>query len=115
MKTTNSIVEFYKESPGVHSLKELEAIGAYPNLVRNMMAHGQLEEVARGLYRLAGQDESEHADLEAIAVAVPQGVALQALRAWQLLKTFHGEHLPRLRFMHGASTLLELPVWKTPC
>ncbi|WDE97269.1 hypothetical protein PQO03_04800 [Lentisphaera profundi] len=74
MKTTDKIVKYYQEFPGVHSLKELEAIGGYPNLVRKLVDNGQLEEVARGLYRLSAQEEAEHADLEAIAMAVPAGV-----------------------------------------
>jgi predicted transcriptional regulator of viral defense system len=74
MKTTDNIVKFYETSPGVHTLKELESIGAYANLVRDLVAHGTLEEVARGLYRLTEQEESEHINFEAIAVAIPHAV-----------------------------------------
>ncbi|MDD7985329.1 hypothetical protein PQO01_10230 [Lentisphaera marina] len=74
MKTTENIVKFYEASPGVHTLKELETIGAYANLVRDLVAHGILEEVARGLYRLSTQEEPEHIHFEAIAVAIPQAV-----------------------------------------
>lgn len=74
MKATDNIVKFYAEYPGVHTLKELESIGAYPNLVRKLVSHGKLEEVARGLYRLTDQEESEYINFEALAVAIPQAV-----------------------------------------
>jgi predicted transcriptional regulator of viral defense system len=74
MNKTDQIINFYHQSPGVHSFKELIAAGGYSALLKKLISENILEEVSKGFYRLTEQEESEHAELETIAAIVPQGV-----------------------------------------
>ena len=49
-------------------------VGAYSSLIRKLVANGILEEITRGYYKLAGQDETEYSEMEGISVIIPHGV-----------------------------------------
>ena len=74
IKKTDKIIKLFNNSSGVHSYKEIVNVGAYPSLVRKLVKDGILEEVTRGYYRLAGQDEPEYTDMDEISVIIPKGV-----------------------------------------
>jgi len=74
MSKQNQIIDFYHEHPGIHSFKQLISVGGYPKLIKQMAEKTILEEVAKGYYRLADQEEPQHSDLETIAAIVPEAV-----------------------------------------
>ena len=73
MSKIEQIINFFDKSPGIHTHKELLEVGAYPNLLRNMVKENVLEEVSRGYYQLAGYFP-DNFDLEEISAIVPKGV-----------------------------------------
>jgi len=70
---------------GLVRARDLEAAGTARPAIRRMVATGQLQQVARGLYAPAGFEPTEHHSLAAAAALVPEGVVclLSALQ-------FHG-------------------------
>lgn len=70
---------------GVIRARDVEAIGVHRKHLRTMVDTGQLEQVGRGMYRLADAPLSEHGSLAEISAHVPDGVVclLSAL-------AFHG-------------------------
>lgn len=86
---------------------DIGATGASRIALTRMVANGQLERVARGLYRLPASDPSQHFELAAIARKAPQGVfcLLTALQfhelttqlPWQVWVGMpRGSHCPRI-------------------
>ena len=73
MNKTTNILNYFKDVPGIHSLKELTAVGGYPNLIRKLTSENILEEVSRGYYKLTTW-EPEQFGLEEIAAIVPEAV-----------------------------------------
>jgi predicted transcriptional regulator of viral defense system len=74
---------------------DLQGVGAARVVLTRLTASGQLERVARGLYRLPGANTSEHETLATIAAKVPQAVFCL---------------LTALQF-HGLTTQLPRQVW----
>jgi predicted transcriptional regulator of viral defense system len=74
MNKKEQIINLYKQNPGIHSFKELMSAGAYPAMVKKLVQDNVLEDVTKGFYRLAGQEESEFSDIETIAAILPEGV-----------------------------------------
>ena len=74
MNKKDQIINFYKQEPGVHSFKELVTAGAYTAMLKKLVQNNILEEVTKGFYRLAEQEESEFSDMETIAAILPEGV-----------------------------------------
>src|SRR5690242_3850976 len=54
--------------------REIAAAGIHRQVLTRMVTSGQLERVARGMYRLPEQSISEHHSLVLVCAAVPQGV-----------------------------------------
>ena len=65
---------------------EAEAAGVHPQYLSRLVAQGILERVARGCYRLAGAETTEHHTLAVIATVVPSAVIclLSALQFHQI-------------------------------
>ncbi len=89
--------------------RDLAAAGVPRTVLTRMTASGQLERVARGLYRLPQADSSEHEGLVTVASKVPQAVIclLSALQfhglttqlPWQVwIAMPRGSHVPRLDY-----------------
>jgi len=70
---------------------EFAAAGIHRQVLTRLVAAGQLERVARGIYRLPAQSITEHHSLAVIAAAVPRGTIslLSALAFHQI-----GRQLP---------------------
>ncbi|WP_145189264.1 AbiEi antitoxin N-terminal domain-containing protein [Planctomycetes bacterium Pla163] len=77
--------------------REAAAAGVHSHVLTRLVASGDLERVARGLYRLPGDAPSEHHGLAVVAAAVPHGVVCL---------------LSALEF-HGVGTQLPCEVWLT--
>lgn len=54
--------------------RDVEASGVHRKHLRSMVASGELEQVGRGMYRLADALPSEHGSLAEVAAQVPGGV-----------------------------------------
>lgn len=74
---------------------DLLAMGVAEPTLRRLVHEGRVEKVARGLYRLADAEPSEHYTLAAVCARVPRGVVC-LLTALQ---------------MHGIGTRLSPEVW----
>lgn len=85
---------FARRHQGV-TARELSAAGIHRQVLTRLVAAGDLERVARGLYRLPDHPLTEHHGLAIAAAAVPQGVVclLSAL------------------LFHGIGTQLPSEVW----
>ncbi len=59
---------------GMLRARDLDTIGAPRVALARLTASGQLEKVARGVYRRAGSHGSEHESFAAVAAKVPQAV-----------------------------------------
>lgn len=71
---------------GIFRASEAEAAGVHPQYLSRLLAQGILERVARGCYRLAEADTTEHHTLAVVATAVPSAVIclLSALQFHQI-------------------------------
>lgn len=83
-----------RRSRGV-STQELAAVGVHRQVLTRLVSSGELERVARGLYRLPERPVTEHHGLAIAGAAVPQGIVCL---------------LSALRF-HGIGTQLPSQVW----
>lgn len=88
---------------------DLDTIGAPRVALARLTASGQLEKVARGVYRRAGSHGSEHESFAAVAAKVPQAVfcLLTALQFHELttqrprqvwIAMPRGSHVPRMDY-----------------
>lgn len=84
MTDTERLLRFVRQHGQVRS-KEVVAAGFNRNLLYHLLERGEVERVARGLYRAPGAITSEHEALAEVAHLVPHGVItlLSAL-------SFHG-------------------------
>ncbi len=80
---------------GVIRLREAQAVGIHPEVLRRLVAAGSLVRVARGMYATADRDPTEYVDLARAAARVPHGVIC-------LLSALH---------YHGIGTQLPHEVW----
>jgi predicted transcriptional regulator of viral defense system len=71
--------------PGGASTRDLVESGVHRQVLSRLVASGELERVARGLYRLPQHPQTEHHGLAIVSAAVPRGV-ICLLSALQ----FHG-------------------------
>jgi predicted transcriptional regulator of viral defense system len=74
VRIKDKIIQLFEESPGIHSLKDLTKVGAYRNLVRNLVHENVLEEVTHGFYKLAGYEPEMRFDYVEIAAIIPKGI-----------------------------------------
>jgi predicted transcriptional regulator of viral defense system len=77
------------------SARELTAAGVHRQVLSRLVADGEIERIARGLYRLPERPATEHHALAVAAAAVPRGVVCL---------------LSALQF-HGVGTQLPSQVW----
>ena len=75
--------------------RELAEAGIHRQVLSRLVAQGEIERIARGLYRLPEQSLTEHHGLAIVSAAVPQGVVCL---------------LSALQF-HGVGTQLPSEVW----
>lgn len=77
---------------GILRARDVEAAGIHTQVLTTLVADGVLERVARGRYRLADAEITEHHGLALVAAAVPAGVIclLSALQFHEI-----GTQLPR--------------------
>lgn len=80
---------------GIARSRDLERAGVSRSQIRQLVEGGEIERVARGLYRLPGASRSERQDLAEVARRVPRGVVCL---------------LSALRF-HGLTTVNPFEVW----
>jgi predicted transcriptional regulator of viral defense system len=85
LDTTADKADRLLQRVGIARSRDLERAGVARTQIRRLVARGQIERVARGLYALPGAPRSEQQDLAEAARRVPGGVVclLSALR-------FHG-------------------------
>jgi predicted transcriptional regulator of viral defense system len=93
--TTTPRVLSLAAQQGVLRASHLQALGIARVVLTRLTASGQLERVARGVYRLPDTQNSEHESLATIAAKVPQAVFC-LLTALQI---------------HGLTTQLPRQVW----
>ena len=64
----------FREHGGLLRTRDIIALGVQPRTLYAMRDAGELEQVSRGLYRLAGLPPLGNPDLVTVALRVPQGV-----------------------------------------
>ena len=64
----------FRDHGGTLRTREALAAGVHPRTLYGMQSRGELERLARGLYRLAGLPPLSDPDLATVAKLVPQGV-----------------------------------------
>ena len=107
--TQNQSVRELARREGLLRARDLEGAGISRVVLARMTASGELEKVARGLYRLANSQFSEFESLATVARRVPQAVfcLLTALQIHGLttqsprqiwIAMPHGSHPPRIDY-----------------
>ncbi len=76
--TVNDIIELFQQNKYYLRSNQLLKYKVHTSKIRNMVDHGQLEQIKRGLFRLPAEEIPEHEiftfDYFDAAVAVPKGV-----------------------------------------
>lgn len=111
---------------GVLRVRDAMSAGIHPEVLRRLVAAGELTKTGRGMYAAASTDSSEHASLAHAATRVPSGVIclLSALayhgigtqmphEVWMMIDT--RAHKPRvdhppMRFVRGSGSTFEAGV-----
>ncbi len=73
-KSTSQAVKAFRARGGILRTKEALDLGIHPRTLYRLRDEGVLEQVSRGVYRLAGMPELAHPDLVTVALRVPRGV-----------------------------------------
>ncbi len=71
---TEQARQLFRDRGGTLRTSEAIAAGVHPRTLYGMQSSGELERLARGLYRLAGLPSLSDPDLATVAKLVPQGV-----------------------------------------
>ena len=71
---TEQTRRLFRDHGGTLRTREALAAGVHPRTLYGMQSRGELERLARGLYRLAGLPPLSDPDLATVAKLVPQGV-----------------------------------------
>lgn len=71
---TQRAVEIFKRHGGLMRTKQALEAGIHPRTLYAMRDSGTLEQVARGLYRMAGGAAIDNPDLVTVAAKIPSGV-----------------------------------------
>ncbi len=71
---TDQTRRLFRDHGGTLRTHEVLAAGVHPRTLYGMQSRGELERLARGLYRLAGLPPLSDPDLATVAKLVPQGV-----------------------------------------
>ncbi|MEX1025031.1 MAG: type IV toxin-antitoxin system AbiEi family antitoxin domain-containing protein [Planctomycetota bacterium] len=90
----NRVLKLARRPQGV-TTREIRAAGIHRQVLTRLVAAGEIERIARGMYRLAGQAITESHGLAVASAAVPHGVVCL---------------LSALQF-HGIGTELPSEVW----
>lgn len=94
--STEKVCQLFRERGGVLRTSEALAAGVHPRALYEMERSGQVEKLARGLYRLTGLPPMQDPDLAVVAKLVPQGVVclISALAFYELTTQIpHEVHL----------------------
>lgn len=67
-------LEVFREHGGILRTKDALGFGVHPRTLYRLRDEGLLEQVSRGVYRLASMPELAHPDLVAVALRVPRAV-----------------------------------------
>ena len=73
-ESTSQAVEAFRASGGILRTKEALELGIHPRTLYRLRDEGVLEQVSRGVYRLAAMPVLTHPDLVTVALRVPRGV-----------------------------------------
>ena len=95
---------------------QMDELGITYDQLRRLVSTGAVEHVARGLYRLADEEPTEHETLAAVCARVPNAVVclLSALSVHEIgtqlphevwIAIPHKARPPRLRFPHPIGTV----------
>ena len=71
---TEQARQLFRDHGGTLRTREALAAGVHPRTLYGMQSTGELERLARGLYRLAGLPPLSDPDLATVAKLIPQGV-----------------------------------------
>jgi predicted transcriptional regulator of viral defense system len=72
--TTSHAIEAFREHGGILRTKQALDLGIHPRTLYRMRDDGVLEQVSRGVYRLASLPDLTHPDLVTVALRVPRAV-----------------------------------------
>lgn len=72
--STSQAVEVFRERGGILRTKDALELGVHPRTLYRLRDDGVLEQVSRGVYRLAAMPDLGHPDLVAVALRVPRAV-----------------------------------------
>ncbi len=71
---TKQAIELFREGGGVLRTKDALALGIHPRTLYGLRDAGVLDQVSRGIYRLASEPAPAHPDLVTVALRVPRAV-----------------------------------------
>jgi predicted transcriptional regulator of viral defense system len=74
IRDLNSALKAFRDSGGTLRTRDLIKLGVHTDALYTLRETGQVIELARGLYRIAGAAETEHPDLAEVAVRAPNAV-----------------------------------------
>jgi predicted transcriptional regulator of viral defense system len=72
--TTNRAIEAFRDHGGILRTKEALGLGIHPRTLYQLRDDGVLEQVSRGVYRLAELPDLANPDLVTVALRVPRAV-----------------------------------------
>ncbi len=73
-ESTRQAIEVFRHRGGILRTKEALDLGVHPRTLYRLRDEGVLEQVSRGVYRLAAMPELGHPDLVVVALRVPRAV-----------------------------------------
>ena len=101
--TTKQARKVFQKHGGTLRTSEALAAGIHPRTLYALRDAGELEQLARGLYRLAGLPPLSEPDLATVAKCIPQGVVclISALAYHELTTQVPHESTSRSRARHA--------------
>lgn len=72
--TTEKAIELFEKNKGILRTSEALKLGIHPKTLYHMRDRGLLEQISRGIYRLADLPSFENVDLVTVSLAIPKGV-----------------------------------------
>ena len=94
-KKENTALSYSNDHPGILKRHDLESLGIPPWRIRTMIHRGEMERIARGLYRMNSTEVSEYETLVSVCARMPQAIVC-LLSALQI---------------HGIGTQVPREVW----
>ncbi len=71
---TRHAVDAFRERRGILRTKDALALGIHPRTLYRLRDEGVLQQISRGVYRLAAMPDLSHPDLVTVALRVPRAV-----------------------------------------